>query len=72
MEIPDDIEIITYGDNQYYESNFPSLTSIHVPIESIIKECLHILLDMIKSKVHHPISRIHPLNVLFQESCPKE
>lgn len=67
--IPNDIELVTYGDDQFEEFMTPSLSSIHIPVESIAAECLHLILEMIKTNDWRPICRIHPLTMVYRESC---
>lgn len=69
VRIPQDIEIVTYGDSQVEEFMTPSLTAIHMPLETMASECLHLVLNIIRTKDWRPVSRIQPLPIIFRESC---
>jgi DNA-binding LacI/PurR family transcriptional regulator len=67
--IPRDMEVLAYGDNELAKHMTPSLTSIHVPIEEMGRDCLRLLMSMLESKDFRPNSLLHPLNFVFRESC---
>ena len=69
LKIPDDIKLISYGDSQLEEYMTPSLTAIHMPMEEMAAECLHLVLRMIRTNDWRPISRIEPLQFVFRQSC---
>jgi DNA-binding LacI/PurR family transcriptional regulator len=67
--IPRDMEVLAYGDNELAKHMTPSLTSIHVPIEEMGRDCLRLLMRMLESKDFTPNSLLHSLNFIFRESC---
>jgi LacI family transcriptional regulator len=69
VRIPRDMEILAYGDNELAKHMTPSLTSIHVPIEEMGRDCLRLLMRMLESKDFTPNSLLHPLDFVFRESC---
>jgi len=69
VRIPRDMEVLAYGDNELAKHMTPSLTSIHVPIEEMGRDCLRLLMHILESKDFTPNSLIHPLNFVFRESC---
>ncbi len=50
LKIPDEISIISFDDQPYFELISPPLTTIRQPIDLIGKEAVHILFDLIDGK----------------------
>lgn len=69
IKIPDDIEILSYGDNPQEGYTTPSLTSIHMPVEEMSFDCIRILLDLIQQGSMHHYTTMHPTSFIFRESC---
>ena len=69
IQIPDDIEILSYGDNPQEAFTTPSLTSIHMPVEEMSYDCIRILLDLIQQGSFHHYTTMHPTSFIFRESC---
>ena len=42
--IPEDIEILTYGDNEIFGFFSPSISSVHIPIEIMSENALNLLI----------------------------
>lgn len=66
--VPEDIEILSYGDTPQDAYILPSLTSIHMPIEEMSRDCLLTLLKMTGNKGEQPTAIIHPFHFAFRES----
>ncbi len=69
IRVPEDVEILSYGDNPQDAFGVPSLTSIHMPIEEMSRDCLLILLKQLESPAENPSTIIHPFHFVFRESC---
>lgn len=69
VKIPEEVKLVSYGDSQLEEYMMPPLTAIHMPLEEMAAECLHLVLRMIQTNDWRPISRIEPLRFVFRESC---
>ena len=72
IRIPEDMEIITYGDNTMDNYTIPSLTSIHSPLEKMSTECIEIVVNIIKGSQKKKTCSIHPVSVVIRESCGEE
>lgn len=70
INIPDDIELLCYGDDQFGEYMTPSLSTIRMPVEAIAAECLRVVMGMLKTNDWRPVSRVQPLTMVYRESCP--
>jgi DNA-binding LacI/PurR family transcriptional regulator len=69
IRVPEDLEILSYGDNPQDAFIVPSLTSIHMPIEEMSRDCLLTVLRMIEKPGDKPSTIIHPFDFVFRESC---
>lgn len=69
VRVPDDVELLSYGDNPQDAFIVPSLTSIHMPIEEMSRDCLTMMLKMIEKPGEQPTTVIHPFDFVFRESC---
>lgn len=69
VEIPAQMEIMSYGDNGWGDLISPSLSSMRLPIEEMCATCFGMVWNMIQTGDWAPISRIHTLEFVFRESC---
>ena len=69
VDIPRDMEILSYGDNPQDAYTIPSLTSIRMPVEEMSSECLRILLDSQSNGLKNKMISMHPVDFIFRESC---
>ncbi len=69
IEIPRDMEIVSYGDNPQDEFSIPSLTSIHMPLEEMSKDCMKIIFDILNGDVKQHVTLMQSISIVFRESC---
>ena len=69
IEVPNDMEIITYGDNPQDAFTIPTLTSIRMPIEEMSSECIKLITDILSGHVKKNTTSIYPTSLVFRESC---
>ncbi len=50
LEVPEDVSIISFDDQPYFELTQPSISSIRQPVEEIGKEAVRVLFDLIENK----------------------
>lgn len=69
LNIPKDIEILVFGDNEYFSYSDPSITTIQQPMAQFAERSLNMILASIKNKVNIPmIQELTPI-FNFRESC---
>ncbi len=71
VRVPDDIEIITFGDNFLPETCRPTLTSIQFPTMELAREAVLLISDLMVNPMAATESRLISSSVVFRESCPK-
>ena len=69
LSIPEDLEVISYGDSDMFEYMSPSISSVHIPIELLASNALNLLILVIKNRVENPMSRILSAEYTFRDSC---
>lgn len=71
LKVPMDMELLIFGDNEYFGYSEPSLTTIQQPMEQFAEISLNMILVNINNEVDHPL--IQELNPIFhfRESCGK-
>lgn len=69
LNIPEDVELLVFGDNEIFAYSEPAITSIQQPMEQFAESSLQMLLRSIKEKADHPMMKeLAPL-FNFRESC---
>lgn len=69
IEVPRDMEVLSYGDNQQDAYMIPSLTSLHMPVEEMSYDCLRILFELLDGDPKKKITSMHSTSFVFRESC---
>ncbi len=68
IQVPENIEIISYGDNAWTKAVTPAMSTIRLDIEKMSGECLTLLWDIIRNGDWRPIAKIFQSEVVFRES----
>lgn len=69
LAIPKDIEILTFGDGDILPYYSPTISSVHIPIETTAENALNLLVLVIDNDIHMPMSRMLLAGYTFRESC---
>ncbi|MHB8128596.1 MAG: LacI family DNA-binding transcriptional regulator [Mobilitalea sp.] len=69
LNVPKDIEMLVFGDNEYFSYSDPTITTIQQPMEQFAESSLNMILLSIKNRVDIPmIQELTPI-FNFRESC---
>ena len=68
IDVPHDVEIISYGDNSWTQAVSPTMTSIRLDVEEMSSECLVLLWDLIRSGQWKPVAKIFQSEFVYRES----
>ena len=67
--MPEDLEVIVYGNNESLEVHSPSVTTVQYPTEDIARECITVMAELLdKPEPSRPQDPETPF--VFRESCP--
>ena len=69
IAIPEDIEILTYGQGDIFPYYAPSISSVHIPIETTAENALNLLNLVIDNDIKMPMSRMLHAGYAFRDSC---
>lgn len=73
ISVPDQLKIITYGDENLGKELFPSQTMIHMPVEDMMAACLKMVLNKIgqPNAEGNAVMQVMSVHFSFQSSCPE-
>lgn len=69
LRIPEDIEILTYGDSEIFRSFSPTISSVYLPVECLAENALNLMVLVIDNAIDMPMSRMLYAEYAFLESC---
>jgi LacI family transcriptional regulator len=69
MNVPEDCELIGHDDDEVTRFTIPSLSTVHLPVEEMSRECIRLLTDLIQHKTTTPVARILDTHVVIRGSC---
>jgi DNA-binding LacI/PurR family transcriptional regulator len=69
VRIPEEMEVIAYGDLQYSRILKPSLSVIDLPLEEMVIKCLQLILDIIAGKAMPALNIMLETHLLVRQSC---
>lgn len=69
INVPDNIEILVYGENEYFSYSTPTISSVCQPIVKYAEVSLNMVITLIDNKVDFPVvQELKPI-FNFRESC---
>ncbi len=69
LKIPEDIEVLSYGDSTTFTHYLPTISSVYIPIETLAENALNLLILVIDNSIDMPMSRMLYADYAFRESC---
>ncbi|MEF3329755.1 MULTISPECIES: LacI family DNA-binding transcriptional regulator [Oceanobacillus] len=69
LRVPEDIEIIGHDNNEQAPYTYPSLTTVHLPVEEMAIACVHQLMDTINHQIESPVSLQFKTEIIERRSC---
>lgn len=71
VRVPEDIEIIAYGDNRFLEYTEPSISSVYAPIDMITYTAIDLLMQIISNGLKQPVQQKIDANIVIRDSFGK-
>lgn len=68
LTIPDEVSVISFNDLAFSEFLIPSLTTIHLPIDMLVKIAIHVLNETLKKNLELPIKITLPPQLVVRQS----
>ncbi len=69
IRVPENMEIVSYGDNFMEEQMFPSVTAVKMEVEEMGKRCLEIIVQLIRLGTKEPSVSLFPTPLVVRMSC---
>jgi len=69
--VPEELEIISFGDDVLLETCRPTLTSIQFPTVQVVREAIMLISNLLVNPMAVPVRRLIQSPVIFRESCPR-
>ncbi|MFS0723119.1 LacI family DNA-binding transcriptional regulator [Paenibacillus sp. 1P07SE] len=69
IDIPDQMEILTYGDHDAEKYSVPSLSTVKLPVEEMAAACIRLVMGRILDPSAKPRSLEFETPFVFRESC---
>lgn len=69
IRIPEDMEILTYGDHDIEKYSVPSLSTVKLPVEEMAAACIRLVMGRILDATGEPKSIVYETPFIFRESC---
>lgn len=69
VRVPEEIEVLGYGDTSLNRLLRPSLSVLDLPVERIVKKCIELILGTINGRVLQPVTLYEETLLVVRESC---
>lgn len=75
VRVPEDLELLAYGENETFPYYTPTVSCVYVPVESMAESALNLLILVLENGIDVPMGRMLHAQYAFRQSCgafPKE
>jgi len=69
IAVPEQMEIVGHDDSESSRYTLPPLTTVHLPVEEMAKDCIHMVVDLMNHKAVAPIAKTYDLNLVIRGTC---
>lgn len=69
IRMPEDLEILTYGDHEAERYSVPSLSTVKLPVEEMAAACVRLVMGRILDASAPPKSLVFETPFIFRDSC---
>jgi len=69
VRVPEDIEVLGYGDTPLHRLMRPALSVLDLPVERIVKRCIGLILEMINGRILQPVTVYEETGLVVRDSC---
>ena len=72
IAVPGQMEIIAYGDGDFSQYLYPTVTVLHVSVSEMAANAMHLLLTILQNDLHITLSKLHVTKLIYGESFQKK
>lgn len=69
VNIPEDLELLAYGDNSAFAYFTPTISAVHMSVEKLAEAAVTLLETIIDNNITIPMGRMIQAEYVFRESC---
>lgn len=69
IRVPEQVELIGHDNESVTRFTVPSLSTVHLPVEEMAKECVKLLADMMQHKSGHKVDKLFETSIVVRETC---
>lgn len=69
IRIPEDMELLAYGEYCYFNHLSPTISCVYLPMEYLAEAALNLLTTVLDKNIQMPINRVLHEEYQFRESC---
>ncbi len=69
LSVPNDIEVLTFGDSEMFMYFSPTVSTVFYPIEKMAENALNLLILILENGISMPMGRLLQAEYEFRESC---
>lgn len=68
IQVPGQMEIIAYGDGDFSQYLYPTVTVLHVSVSEMAANAMHLLLTILQNDLRITLSKLHVTKLIYGES----
>jgi LacI family transcriptional regulator len=69
IQVPNDVEIVGYDDDEVTKFTIPTLTTVHLPVEEMAGECVKMLISLMHHRTEKPDGKYLDSHLVIRKSC---
>ncbi|MBP1995628.1 LacI family DNA-binding transcriptional regulator [Paenibacillus eucommiae] len=69
IRVPEEIEIVGHDDSESSRFAYPSLTTVHLPVEEMAATCVQLSIDLMNHQIVPPVAKIFTPHIVVRNSC---
>lgn len=69
LRVPDDLSVISVGDNDWVATYSPAITTLRWPVETLVDSMVELLLNQMEGRSPRPVQITVPTELVMRESC---
>lgn len=69
VKVPDQVELIGHDNESVTRFTTPSLSTVHLPVEDMAKECVKLLVDMMLHKSDERVDKLFETSIVVRQTC---
>lgn len=69
LTVPDDLSIVSVGDNDWVSTYSPAITTLRWPVETLVETMVELLINQMEGRSLRPVQVTVPTELVLRDSC---